>query len=158
MLSWATDSFNFLRPEWKVRFIFVVLKEHVERWSIDEYLRKEYPDCELVVLESMTNGQAETALAAKKHINGYNRLIIYNADTYSDYDLSEFPIADKTIDGLIPCFESDDQRFSYASCDENGWVSEVAEKRVISTHATNGLYYFRRGNDFVRFAEKMILR
>jgi hypothetical protein len=35
-------------------------------------------------------------------------------------------------------------------------VIEAAEKEVISTHATAGIYYFRDGTDFVRGAEAMI--
>jgi dTDP-glucose pyrophosphorylase len=32
----------------------------------------------------------------------------------------------------------------------------VAEKKVISNMATAGVYYFRRGADFVQYAEQMI--
>ena len=35
-------------------------------------------------------------------------------------------------------------------------VVEVAEKKVISNDATMGLYYFKKGKDFVWAAEKMI--
>jgi hypothetical protein len=41
---------------------------------------------------------------------------------------------------------------------ENGDVGMVAEKRPISTNATAGIYYFRRGGDFVSAAERMLLK
>src|SRR3989344_8339953 len=35
-------------------------------------------------------------------------------------------------------------------------VIEVAEKKVISNHATVGVYYYKKGSDFVKGAEAMI--
>ncbi len=95
---------------------------------------------------------------AQECINDLNRLIIFNADTYSVYNPEDFPIDDSKIDGLIACFDSNDPRYSYAHLDSYGYVDEVAEKVVISRNATNGMYYFRTGVDFVNFAQKMISR
>ena len=39
-----------------------------------------------------------------------------------------------------------------------GLVFEVAEKIVISDQATVGIYYFRHGSDFVKFAKQMIAK
>jgi dTDP-glucose pyrophosphorylase len=35
-------------------------------------------------------------------------------------------------------------------------VSEVAEKRPISNLATVGIYYWKQGSDYVKYAEQMI--
>ena len=35
-------------------------------------------------------------------------------------------------------------------------LREVAEKKVISNTATVGLYYWKKGSDFVKYAKKMI--
>ena len=40
--------------------------------------------------------------------------------------------------------------------DQNGLVSKPAEKEVISTNAAVGLYYFKSGKNFVKYAESMI--
>jgi hypothetical protein len=37
-------------------------------------------------------------------------------------------------------------------------VTEVAEKRPISDVATVGIYYWRRGSDYVKYAEQMIAK
>ena len=37
-----------------------------------------------------------------------------------------------------------------------GLVQEVAEKKPISSDATVGIYHWKRGEDFVKYAEKMI--
>lgn len=158
MFEWAAESFDFLKTGYKIQFIFVVLKEHVVDYKIDTIIEEKYPGSTVIVIDEITRGQAETVLKAKEYINSYEKLIIYNADTYSNYSLEDFPIGDTSIEGIIPCFDSDDARYSYAKLDEYGYVSEVAEKIVISNHATNGLYYFKLWKDFVYLAEQMIKR
>ena len=39
---------------------------------------------------------------------------------------------------------------------DDGYVEEVAEKKPISEHATVGIYYWKRGSDYVKYAEQMI--
>jgi len=51
---------------------------------------------------------------------------------------------------------ADDPKWSFVDVDENGRVSRVVEKEVISDRATVGVYYFRRGRDFVFSAKQMI--
>ena len=43
-----------------------------------------------------------------------------------------------------------------ALTDKDNYVTKVAEKKVISKNATVGLYYWRRGKDYVKYAEQMI--
>ena len=53
-------------------------------------------------------------------------------------------------------FRSSHPKWSYARANEAGRVFETAEKRVISDKATVGIYYFKKGNDFVFGAQSMI--
>jgi len=39
---------------------------------------------------------------------------------------------------------------------DRGFVCEVAEKRPISDLATVGIYYWKKGADYVKYAEQMI--
>jgi len=48
------------------------------------------------------------------------------------------------------------KKWSYAKVDEKNFVVEVAEKRVISDDATVGIYYWKHGSDYVKYAEQMI--
>ena len=52
--------------------------------------------------------------------------------------------------------QASDPKWSFAAVDARGRVTEVAEKRAISPHATVGIYNFARGRDFVRAADRMI--
>ena len=47
-------------------------------------------------------------------------------------------------------------KWSYAKTNRDGIVTEVAEKKVISNHATVGIYFWKKGSDYVTYAEKMI--
>ena len=64
----------------------------------------------------------------------------------------------KKADGGVLVFYSDDPKWSYVKYDENSILTEVAEKKVISNDATVGIYYYRYGKDFVKYAEQMIYK
>ena len=53
-------------------------------------------------------------------------------------------------------FKATHPKWSFARLDESGYVCEVAEKKPISNIATCGIYYWKKGSDYVKFAEQMI--
>ena len=53
-------------------------------------------------------------------------------------------------------FESTHTQWSFVKPADSGFVVEVAEKKPISNMATAGVYYFKKGNDFIKYAEQMI--
>jgi dTDP-glucose pyrophosphorylase len=59
-------------------------------------------------------------------------------------------------DGGIVTFESTHPKWSFVKINEKGFVTEVAEKNPISNIATVGFYYWKKGSDFVKYAESMI--
>ena len=61
-----------------------------------------------------------------------------------------------TVDAIVFTFRSLHPKWSFVKVDDFGVVTQVAEKNPISDIATCGIYYYRKGSDFVRFAEKMI--
>jgi len=63
------------------------------------------------------------------------------------------------VDGCISTVEQmgpNDKKWSYASLDGTGFVNQVAEKEVISTHANTGVYFWSKGSEFVKYAKQMI--
>ncbi len=156
MIEWAMKSFDFLSKIENYEIFFIVAREDVEAYDLERKLNKLFPSHTKVhVVEKRTRGQAETCLVAKDYINNHNKLIIYNCDTYSLSPLWEM-VEGEDPDGILTCFMADHPRYSYAKVDKFGYVSETAEKKVISNLATTGMYYFKRGLDFVNAAETMI--
>lgn len=135
-------------------YIFICLKEQIELFQIDKQIRRYLSELVTVVAcDQATDGQACTVLLAEDLI-GNEPIIIHNVDTFFGCDMSF--INDNTIDGAIPYFESADPAMSYLRFGQSNRVVEMAEKKMISTHATIGLYYFTRGSDFIWAAKRMI--
>jgi dTDP-glucose pyrophosphorylase len=85
-------------------------------------------------------------------------MILTNSDQFIEWDSTDFmyQMNEKGYDGSIICFEATHPKWSFAKTDENGIITEVAEKKPISNQATAGIYYWKRGSDFVKSAEQMI--
>ena len=91
-------------------------------------------------------------------INNNEQLIISNSDHFIDWDSGQFleKMELENLDGGILTFEANHPKWSYVKTDTDGFVNEVAEKQVISNHATAGIYYWKHGKSFVECAEQMI--
>ena len=99
-----------------------------------------------------------TTLLAKKYINNNKPLVIANSDQFIEWNSSKilYKFTSKKVDGGILVFKSIHPKWSYAKTNKSNEVIEVAEKKVISNNATVGVYYWRKGSDYVKYSEKMI--
>lgn len=138
--------------------VFIVQKEHYEKYHLKTLLNMISPGCKIVQTEGITEGAACTTLLAKEFIDNGYPLLIANSDQYVEWDSNEFmySMGADTIDGGILSFRSTHPKWSFAELDENGYVKRVAEKEPISDIATVGIYYWTKGSDYVKFAEEMI--
>lgn len=143
-----------LRPPGAHRFVFVVLREHIENYDAEGVLRNASPGSVIVAIDEVTRGAAETALLAESYI-GDGPLVIANSDQWVDADLDVFYARLRDHDGLILTMRSQDPKWSYVKRD-NGEIVSVVEKVVVSDEATVGIYGFRTGKAFVRAAKAMI--
>ena len=140
------------------RYIFLVQKTHYEKYNLENLLNMISPGCEIIQLEGLTEGAACTVLTSRELIDNDEPLIIANSDQYIDWNafetISEF--SNEGIDGGILTFNSVHPKHSFAKVDGQGYVTEVAEKKPISTNATVGVYFWKKGSDFVYYADQMI--
>lgn len=157
LIEWSMESFSFLLGKKNVTLIFVVLREHDQVYGLKKQLLKLFgKTAQVIIVESVPEGQAASCLAARSLIDSYNQLIIYNCDTYTTGNEKLFELVEnERPDGILACFKSTNPRYSYARVDKTGYVDLVKEKEVISNHASTGLYYFRRGSDFVHAADAL---
>ena len=153
MIQVVTDNLNI-----DAHHIFIVQKEHYKKYNLETVLKLIKPNCSIVQVEGVTEGAACTTLLAKKLINNDNPLVIANSDQFVEWNANEVMYAFSTegIDGGILTFQSTHPKWSYAKKNDSGFVSEVAEKKPISTNATVGIYYYKKGSDYVKCAEEMI--
>lgn len=143
----------------KANYIFIVQKEHYEKYNLQYLLNLIAPGCKIVQVDGLTEGAACTTLLAKEYIDNDRPLLIANSDQFMVWNPSEtmYVFSESELDGGILTFHSTHPKWSYAKTDENGFVIEVAEKKPISENATTGVYYWKKGSDYVRYATDMIL-
>lgn len=118
------------------------------------------PGCDIIITNEITEGAACTTLLAKNNINNEIPLLIANSDQFIRWNPTNFlyAIQEKKADGAILTFTSTHPKWSYVITDEDNYVTNVAEKQVISNIATAGIYWYAKGSEYVKYAEQMILK
>jgi NDP-sugar pyrophosphorylase family protein len=154
MYAWAVES---LPLDKACQIIFVLLRVQPQVKELENDIRDRYRQFspKILFVEAPTKGQAETVLRVRVEINSNTPLLIHNADTafIADSEWSSHALS-CNAGGALVVFRSDEKRWSYSREGPDGWVVEVREKRVISPWASTGTYWFRKGSDFVRLAER----
>jgi len=139
-------------------FIYIVQEEHYKKYNLWHFLNLLTPNCRVITINELTEGAACTTLLAKNMINNGDHLLIANSDQFVEWDSNRFyySMEDSGVDGGILCFYNTHPKWSYVQLNDRGFVTEVAEKVPISTNATVGIYYWKKGSDYVKYAEQMI--
>jgi len=153
MIQVVVENLNCESPH-----TFIAQKSHRNKYNLDALLNLISPDCNVIEVDGMTEGAACTTLLSKDVINNNQPLLIANSDQYVEWDTSEFmyKMQEQEADAGILTFKSTHPKWSFAKLNDNGDVIEVAEKNPISDIATVGIYYWKRGSDYVKYAEQMI--
>jgi HAD superfamily hydrolase (TIGR01509 family) len=153
MIQVVVDNLNI-----EATYIYVVQKEHREKYNLDTLLNLITPNCKIVEVDGLTEGAACTTLLAKEFIDNDAPLVMANSDQFVEWDSNEFmyKMIEQKVDGGILTFTATHPKWSFAKVDEYGYVTEVAEKNPISDIATVGVYYWAKGSDYVKYAEQMI--
>lgn len=145
------------------KYIFLCQKSHLQQFGAEfiESLKERsfIKDFEIISLEEKTEGAACTALKAKPLINNNDELLIVNGDQIlSEGDISKAVLYFErhNADAGILCFFNQHMKWSYVTLDPDRNITRIAEKTVISDHATCGIYYTKHGKYFVNAAEMMI--
>jgi NDP-sugar pyrophosphorylase family protein len=148
-----------LTPSEEHRFVFICRQEHVQEYALADVLRLVAPGCEIVTMGKPTAGALCSVLLGLEHLPCDGELLVANADQWIDAPVDAFLAACRGAqwDGGLLTFPNTHPRWSYAKT-EGDRVVRVAEKQPISRNATAGLYYFRRGGDFIAAAERMLLK
>ena len=153
MIQVVVDNLNI-----DATFIYVVQKEHRQKYNLDTLLNLITPNCKIVEVDGITEGAACTTLLAKEYIDNNSPLVMANSDQFIEWDSNEFmyKMIEQKVDGGIVTFKATHPKWSFAKVDEYGYVTEVQEKNPISDIATVGVYYWAKGSDYVKYAEQMI--
>lgn len=151
-------AFDCLRVTPEGDFTFVIRKEDDLRFHLSDVLRLLDPDCTIITADGETAGAACTVMLAVEQIDNDDELVIANGDQILDFDMNRViaEFRERDLDAGTVVFDSVHPRWSFVKTDAEGQVVEAAEKRPISRNATAGIYYFRKGSDFIAAAKAMI--
>jgi hypothetical protein len=137
------------------RVLFVLNERDVaQRGAVEAIVERLLDVPYAVAAIADTRGQAETALIATALLRSRlqpatSRVVFHNVDTILRN--RDFPRIDALLDthaGVIDVFDADSPSYSYVGLDAAGTVVDIAEKVVLSRHATTGLYAFASWHAF----------
>lgn len=125
--------------------------------EIQTQLEKICPNVNVIEIDYVTEGPAETVALALPGLNPDLPLVIANSDQFVDTNLEDFDsqLVEENVSGVILAMEDDDPKWSYARLNEFGHVTEVVEKEVISELATVGIYGFKTAAVFSHALDEM---
>ena len=151
------------------KWIFAVRAEHIEQSGIDKVLFSQFSPCEIVAVESLTEGQACTCLLARDHLSSDDWLNIGACDNAMIWDQEKFDAlqSNNKVDGIIwtfrrnPAVLQDPRMYGWVKTNDQEQALSVSVKIPISDdpmndHAVIGAFSFRRATDFLRCADDMI--
>lgn len=156
MIQWVVEN---IRPKkYKAHFTFICNEDHLKHLEVAALLNQIAPGCTVIPARGITEGAACTILLATAQLSHSRPLLIANSDQWVGISIDDFldEAFHKQSDGLIMTFSSNEKKWSYAKVGPDNRVTEVAEKKPISNHATVGIYYFKHASDFLFAAEEMI--
>lgn len=150
MVQSTTES---LLPEFD-RVLFAILKEHDEKFHSSTILKKLFPKCEILILEEVTKGQAETIIKMLEHFNVKNSFLAKDADAY--FEISSSYESNKNYISLcnakqLPNAKLYNKSFAYIS-DQNYILRTSLD--IISNYFSCGGYFFSEPSDFIENYKK----
>lgn len=152
LIDWAFDSIDTS----ECNLIFCLRQDHISNFAVDDIFRQKFgEDITIIPIDRVTRGSVETCLLAEDHIDSDLPLVIYTVDVNFDPVFNPADL-DPEIDGCILTFKANSTNYSYAQTNAEGQVTLCAEKEVISENAAAGVYTFKSGRMFCKYARKMI--
>jgi len=131
----------------------IVLQEHLEKYNCTEGIKSAFKEenllhkLNLVILDTPTSSQPETVYVALKSEGIMGPFYIKDSDNYFEANVDDqnsvttFNLKD--MDNVNPGNKS------YVSKNEKGIVTNIIEKKIISSEFCCGGYTFRSSSDFI---------
>ena len=149
--------------------VFVLRRDLPGLDEIQQSILQAFPHAKFVVLEKLTDGQARTALAGVAHVDQDKPVTIGACDNGMLYDRDAYAklLADPETDVIVwvmrghPGAIRNPKQYGWVD-EQDGLVKGVSVKVSLGDPAKDasiiGTFTFKRAEDFVRSAERMIAR
>ena len=163
MIKWATRSLSFFDKIPNDNIIAVVRKEDIKFHQIDEKLHEIFPNIKILIDEN-PQGAVNTTLVARDYIETDDPLLIMDCDLYfRSKQYERIIIEHQDIDGAIPVFIANGDKWSFSTFGNDHIIREVTEKKRVvrknlNTYANIGFYFFSKGKEFVYYSDTIIAK
>lgn len=135
--------------------VVAINKDEANEWPIASMLGLKFPDVQVCTVPGSAKGALISAVMSAPDVVADEPLVIAAGDSYIRGGIQSF-IHGFEQDGASAAtivFRSQDPRWSYLATDASGQVIQVAEKEVVGSLATTGVFFFRRASDFIEAAQ-----
>lgn len=150
------------------RHIFVTLQEHLDNYSLAEALQDVYPNCKVVPIKGVTDGQAITVSLGLENANPEVPLLVAATDNGMIYNKANYQslIEDDEVDAIVFTFRN------HVSSRNNpqmyGWVKTDGDQAIgvsvkvpisddpFNDHAITGSFFFRKVQFYQKALERLI--
>lgn len=148
--------------------IFVTLQEHLENYPLAEALQEVYPNCKVIPIKDITEGQAITVSLGLGNANPEAPLLVAATDNGMIYNKAKYQslIEDNQVDAIVFTFRN------HVSSRNNpqmyGWVKTDGDQAIgvsvkvpisddpFNDHAITGSFYFRKVQFYQKALEQLI--
>jgi len=147
------------------KYIFVCLREHIEKYNLSSILLEKYPNSEIVFIDEVTEGQACTAEIGIRgsDINLEEPLLISSCDYGLEWDRDKYNSLDTDVIvwTTINNKSFSDNPSSYSWLDVNGekllktYVKQKVFEDSYNNHAIVGTFYFKKAKHFIDGVKKI---
>ena len=155
------DNSDFYKVE--VNYTFIVRKEFIDDYHIDEDIHKYYPNANVISVEKTTRGALETVMLARPYIDEQiEALLVMDCDFefYCPKYLHSIKEELHNNDSypMLMTFYSTRPIYSFvepaSDCRTRG--IRVVEKEAISSYAIAGCYFLGNAERFFKCADKVV--
>lgn len=133
----------------------------------EKKIREYFPNARFITIDHLTEGQACTCLLARDMINLSDELLIAGCDNGMEINMKLFDELRLQADVLVFTYRHNESvirnpnAYGWMIVDEKNNVTGISIKKAISEtpmedHAVVATFWFKKGNIFVKAAEKMI--
>lgn len=131
-------------------FVFTILRDHVERFDAIEGLRRAFGrPVECVVLEQQTASQSETVAETLRRSGINEPFLVKDSDNFFEIVNVNEAYNYITVSSLNDFDMINARNKSYVQIDQDGIVTNIREKHVISDLFSVGGYFFRDPQEFL---------
>ena len=149
-------------------YIFVTLQEHLDNYQLEQLLKAEYQNCNIVPINQITEGQAITCQLGLNNIDANRSLLISATDNGIIYNKEKYQelVDDENLDAIIFTFrhhvssKNNPQMYGWVRTNQDTATGISVKVPISETpfndHAIVGTFYFRRVEFFERGLKNLL--